>query len=78
MCDLQIERRNMTKKTQECEELKDKIHIYQQKCENSDLSLDQRENTIKSLKTKLTQMEIEMMRLSNEFEKIRNGNKANK
>ena len=78
MRDLQVEKRNILKKTQECDELKDKINVYQLKCENNDLSLDQRDSTIKSLKTKLTQMEIEMIRLSSEFEKIRNGNKNTK
>ena len=76
MHDLQLERRNLIKKTQECDELKDKINIYQQKCENNDFKLEERDNIIQTLNTKLTQMEIEMMRLGNEFDKMRAANLA--
>ena len=59
------------KKMQESEELRMNIKFYEQKCDNYELKLDERENAITRLKTKLMQRESDMARMEYEYQKLR-------
>ena len=74
MRELHVEKRNLMKKMQECEELKMNSKIYEQKCDNYELKLDERDNIITRLKTKLIQKETDITRLDYEYQKLKSLN----
>ena len=71
MRDLHMSQKNAMKKMQECEELKMNSKIYEQKCDNYELKLDERDNIITRLKTKLIQKDTDLTRLDYEYQKMK-------
>lgn len=71
MRELQLEKRTLLKKVQECDDLRLSMKFYEQKCDGYELKLDERDNIIARLKTKLVQMENDMTRLDYEYQKLR-------
>jgi hypothetical protein len=67
--ELHVEKRNIVKKMQECEELKMAQKFYEQKCESYELKLDERDSVITRLKAQLIQLESDLARLEYEYKK---------
>lgn len=77
MRELQNEKRNLAKKNQECHELNSAVKFFEQKCDNYELKVDERDNLIARLKTKNIQLENDMTRLDMEYHKLRKSNGHN-
>jgi peptidoglycan hydrolase CwlO-like protein len=75
MRDLHNEKRNGMKKNHEIEELKKTLKSNEHKCDSLELKLDERETMITRFKTKIAQMDSDMVKIANEYEKLRHANK---
>jgi len=73
--ELHVEKRNIVKKMQECEELKMSINFYEQKCDSFAIKLDEKSQTINRLKTQIVQLETDTNRLEYEYKKNTNQQK---
>ena len=63
------------KKSHEIDELKKNLKSYEHKCDNLELKLDERETMITRFKNKIAQMDSDMVKIANEYEKLRHANK---
>lgn len=77
MCELHNEKRALAKKIQECDELAKYIKNLEQKCDNYELKIDERDSLIGRLKTKNIQYENDLTRLNYEYQKLKTTIKAN-
>jgi hypothetical protein len=74
--ELNTEKRNLTRKSEECEDLKDKLKFYEQKCDNLEVKIDERESTVALLRSKLVQTEADLNRIDYEFQKLKHSNRT--
>jgi chromosome segregation ATPase len=78
MRELHVEKRNLLKKSQEFEELKQSLKYYEQKCDSYEVKLDERESAVTLLKSKLVQTEADLNRLDFEYQRLKNSVKQNR
>lgn len=69
--DLQNEKRIHAKKCQEYEELKRVLKATEDKIDDLELKLNEKETENCSLKTKITKLEADLSRIDHEYQKMR-------
>jgi chromosome segregation ATPase len=70
--DLQNDKRIHAKKVQEFEELKRVLKATEDKIDDFELKLNEKETENCSLKTKITKLEADLSRIDHEYQKMRN------
>lgn len=75
--ELQLEKRNLLKRNQEYEELKQSVRQYEQKCDELEVKLDEKLSTVAVLKSQLVQKEADLNRIDYEYQKLKSLNKQN-
>ena len=68
----QVEKMNYLKKNQECEELKKEIKYSDQRANEMENKLDDKEKIISTLQSKIVKLEADMARMDYEYQKLRN------
>ena len=68
----QIEKINYLKKSQECEELKKELKYSENRMNELENKLEDKENIVATLQAKLGKFEADMARMDYEYQKLRN------
>jgi chromosome segregation ATPase len=68
----QIDKMNYLKKNQECEELKKEIKYSDQRANEFENKLEDKEQIISTLQSKIVKFESDMARMDYEYQKLRN------